>query len=104
MRKIEAIIKPEALGAVVSALSAAGLDDLTISAVQGRGRHPGDRQFYRGAVYPIDTFAKLRIELAVGDERVDEVVSLLCRVARTRGLGNGKVLVTPVLDAESRGT
>jgi nitrogen regulatory protein P-II 1 len=98
MRKIEAIIKPQALHAVMSALGPASPDEILISEVQGMGRHRGGHAFYRGAAYVIDTFAKLRIELVVPDERVDEFVSLLCRVARTRGQGNGKVFVAEVLD------
>jgi nitrogen regulatory protein P-II 1 len=99
MKKVEAIIKPQTLMTVVKALGRAGLDDVTVSEVQGRGRHRGGSEIYRGAVYAIDTFAKLRIELLVPDERVDEVLSLFCRVARTRGVGNGKVLVAAVAAA-----
>jgi len=95
MRKIEAIIKPQALGAVMTALDAVGLGDVTISQVWGKGRHRGWRTIYRGAEYEIDTVARLRIELIVPDDRVDEVLSLLCRAARTRGLANGKVFVAP---------
>jgi nitrogen regulatory protein P-II 1 len=98
MRKIEAIIKPQALGAVMTALDAAMLGDVTISQVWGKGRHRGWKTVYRGAVYEIDTVAKLRIELIVPDDRVDEVLSLLCRAARTRGLGNGKVFVAAAWD------
>jgi nitrogen regulatory protein P-II 1 len=98
MKKIEAIIKPHALGAVTKALGVAGVGDVTVSEAQGRGRHRGGTEIYRGAVYAIETFAKVRIEVVVPDERVDEIVSLLCRTASTRGLGNGKVLVAAVTD------
>jgi nitrogen regulatory protein PII len=99
MKKIEAIIRPQRLLAVSEALRTAGIAEVTISEVQGRGRHRGGSEFYRGAVYAIDIFVKLRVELVVGDERVDEIVSLFCRVARARGVGNGKVLVASVTDA-----
>jgi nitrogen regulatory protein PII len=98
MKKIEAIIKPQALHAVMTALSGTKLGEVIIAEVQGRDRHGGGHEFYRGAAYIIDTFNKLRIELLVPDERVDEIVSLLCRAARTRSRGNGKVFVAEVLD------
>jgi nitrogen regulatory protein PII len=101
MRKIEATIKPQALGAVMRALDAAMLGDVTISRVWGKGRHRGWKTIYRGAEYEIDTVARLRIELIVPDDRVDEILSLLCRTARTRGLGNGKVFVAAAWQTSS---
>jgi nitrogen regulatory protein PII len=98
LKKIEAIIRPQTLGAVMKALAGAGFAEVTVSEVQGKGRHQGGSEFYRGAVYVSDTLVKLHIELVVPDERVDEVVSLFCRVARARGVGNGKVLVASVMD------
>ena len=82
----------------MKALAGAGFAEVTVSEVQGKGRYQGGSEFYRGAVYVSDTLVKLRIELVVPDERVDEVVSLFCRVARARGVGNGKVLVASVMD------
>jgi nitrogen regulatory protein PII len=93
MKRIEAIIKPRALGDVLRALETAACGEVLVSQVQGMGRHREGRAFYRGAVHVIDTFPKLRVELAVEDHRVDEILTLFCRVGRSRGMGNGKVLV-----------
>ena len=93
MKRIEAIIKPHALGAVLKALRAATGTEVLVSQVLGMGRHREGRAFYRGAVHVIDTFPKLRVELTVEDGSVDTIVSLLCRAGRSRGVGNGKVFV-----------
>lgn len=98
LRKIEAIVKPPTLRVLIAGLTAAGLEEIFVSEVWGIGRHRGRTMYYRGDVQTIDAFAKLRLEVVVPDERVDEVVSLLCRLGRTRGPGNGKVFVLGVLE------
>lgn len=98
MKRIEAVIKPQVFSEVFAALRAAALDEVLVSQVLGRGRHRDGRAYYRGIVQVIDTFPKLKVEIAVPDDRVDEIVSLICRVGRTRGRGNGKVFVADLDD------
>ena len=98
MKKIEAVIRPHFLDAVKSALQEAGVAGMTVSEVKGFGRQGGHAETYRGAEYTVGFLPKLRVEVALADERVEAVVEAIIATARTGKFGDGKVFVTPLLD------
>lgn len=95
MKKVECIIKPFKLDDVKSAISDLGLSGMTVSEVRGFGRQKGHTELYRGAEYQIDFIPKLKIELVLADDQVDEVVSVIQREACTGRIGDGKIFVSP---------
>ncbi len=96
MKKIEAIIKPFKLDDVKEALNEIGIQGMTISEVKGYGRQKGHKEIYRGAEYVVDFIPKVKIELVIAAERVNEVTKTICEAANTGKLGDGKIFVTPV--------
>ena len=99
MKKIEAIIQPFKLDAVKEALTAIGIDGMTISEVRGHGRQKGHKETYRGAEYNVDLLPKVKLELVVTSARVDEVVKTLAAAALSGKIGDGKIFVFDVGDA-----
>ena len=93
MKMVMAIIKPFKLDDVREALSEVGVQGLTVTEVQGFGRQKGHTELYRGAEYVVDFLPKIKLEVAVGDDRVEEVVDAICRVANTNKIGDGKIFV-----------
>lgn len=96
VRKIEAIIKPFKLDEVKQALSAIGVQGMTISEVKGYGRQKGHKEIYRGAEYMVDLIPKIKIEIVVDQSMVDLVVQKIVESARTGKIGDGKIFVLPV--------
>ena len=96
MRKVEAIIRPEKLEIVKKALSDAGYVGMTVSEVKGRGVQGGIVERYRGREYIVDLIPKIKIELVVREEDVDNVIDIICENARTGNPGDGKIFVIPV--------
>jgi len=96
MKKVECIIKPFKLDDVKSAISDLGITGMTVSEVRGFGRQKGHTELYRGAEYQIDFIPKLKLELVLGDDQVDEVVSAVQREACTGRIGDGKIFVSAV--------
>ncbi len=96
MKKIEAIIKPFKLDEVKEALSRAGIEGLTVSEVKGFGRQKGHTELYRGAEYVVDFLPKVKLEIAVDDGKVTEVVDAISNTARTGRIGDGKIFVLPL--------
>ncbi len=96
MKLVTAIIKPFKLDDVKAALETLGVQGLTVSEVQGFGRQKGHTEVYRGAEYTVDLVPKVRIEVLVGAEDADKVVTAIVEGARTGKIGDGKVWVTPV--------
>jgi nitrogen regulatory protein PII len=99
MKFIIAIIQPYRLDAVREALTGIGVNGLTVSEVRGYGRQRGHTEVYRGAEYTINYVPKLKLEVAVDDSAVDEVVDTLTKAARTGKIGDGKIFVTDLLSA-----
>ena len=89
-----AIIKPFRLDDVRNALSEVGVQGMTVSEVKGFGRQRGHTELYRGAEYVVDFLPKAKIEVAVADDRVDEVTEAIVNSARTGKVGDGKIFVT----------
>ena len=94
MKKIEAIIKPFKLDEAKEALSEIGVQGLTVSEVKGFGRQKGHTELYRGAEYVVDFLPKTKIELAVSDEQLDEVIEAISKAANSGKIGDGKIFVT----------
>ena len=96
MKLVVAVIKPHRLDEVKDALREAGVSGMTTIEAQGFGRQRGHTELYRGAEYQIDFVPKVQVEVLCQDERVDEVVDLILKHARTGKIGDGKVWVLPV--------
>jgi nitrogen regulatory protein P-II 1 len=99
VKKIEAIIQPYKLDEVKDSLKSIGVDGMTVTEVRGHGRQKGHKEVYRGMEYEVDMLPKMKIEVVVPDDRLDEVSRTLVASARTGKIGDGKVFVYDVLDA-----
>ena len=100
MKKIEAIIRPLRLEAVKSALAEAGVSGMTLSDVRGSGRAGGQRpDMFRGQQYVIHLPPKVKIEITLRDEDVDEAIAIILEQARTGEEGDGKIFVLPASEA-----
>ena len=98
MKKIEAIIKPFKLEEVKEALSAAGIEGMTVSEVKGFGRQKGHTEIYRGNEYTVDFLPKIKLEIVVADALVQGAVEAIVKGAKTGKIGDGKVFVSTVED------
>jgi nitrogen regulatory protein P-II 1 len=96
MKLITAVIKPFKLDDVKAALETFGVKGLTVSEASGYGRQKGHTEVYRGAEYKVDLVPKLRVEILVEDEDVDEVIDVVVKAAQTGKIGDGKVWSVPV--------
>ena len=96
MKKIEAIIKPFKLDEVKEALNSLGIKGMTVTEVKGYGRQKGHTEIYRGAEYVVDFIPKVKMDVIVQDEQVDQVIDTILQVARTGKVGDGKIFVLPV--------
>ena len=96
MKKVEAIIKPFKLDEVKEALSGVGVQGITVSEVKGFGRQRGHTELYRGAEYVVDFLPKVKLEVIVKDDQVEQVVEAITAAARTGRIGDGKIFVTTV--------
>jgi len=94
MKLVTAIIKPFRLDDVRNALSEVGIQGMTVTEVKGFGRQRGHTELYRGAEYVVDFLPKAKIEVAIGDDRVDEIVEAIAASAKTGKVGDGKIFVT----------
>ncbi len=94
MKIITAIIKPFKLDNVRAALSDLGVHGMTVSEVKGFGRQKGHTELYRGAEYMVEFTPKVKIEVAIEEDRVDQVIEAICHSASTGKIGDGKIFVT----------
>ena len=94
MKLITAIVKPFKLDDVREALSAIGVQGTTVTEVKGFGRQNGHTELYRGAEYVVDFLPKIKLEIAVGDELVDQTIETITTAAATGKIGDGKIFVT----------
>ena len=93
MHLITAIIKPFKLDDVRTALSEIGIQGMTVTEVKGFGRQKGHTELYRGSEYVVDFLPKIKLEVAVDDSRLDEVIESITTAARTGKIGDGKIFV-----------
>ncbi|NNM83489.1 MAG: P-II family nitrogen regulator [Burkholderiales bacterium] len=94
MKIVTAIIKPFKLDEVREALSAIGVQGITVTEVKGFGRQKGHTELYRGAEYVVDFLPKVKIEAAIKAELVDQVIEAIEKAARTGKIGDGKIFVS----------
>jgi nitrogen regulatory protein P-II 1 len=99
MIKIEAIIRAQRIDAVKSALDTIGAGSMTVSEVKGRGQQKGITQQWRGAEYVVDFIPKTKLEIVVPDDKAEKIVEIICSVANTGSIGDGKIFLIPVKDA-----
>ncbi len=96
MKKVEAIIKPFKLDEVKEALGSVGVQGITVTEVKGFGRQRGHTELYRGAEYVVDFLPKVKLEIIVKDDQVEDVVDAVATAAKTGRIGDGKIFVTTV--------
>ena len=99
MKKIEAIIKPFKLDEVKEALQEAGIQGLSVIEVKGFGRQKGHTELYRGAEYIVDFLPKVKIEVVLDDDQVDEAIEAIIDAAKTDKIGDGKLFVSHIEQA-----
>jgi len=99
MKKLEAVIQPFKLEEVKEALKSIGVDGMTITEVRGHGRQKGHTEVYRGQEYKVDLLAKIKVEVVIPAERLDEVLDAIIKAARTGKIGDGKIFVYDVAEA-----
>ena len=96
MKLVTAIIKPFKLDEVREALSVIGVQGITVTEVKGFGRQKGHTELYRGAEYVVDFLPKIKVEVVLGDDMVDQAVEAIVKAAHTGKIGDGKIFVSPV--------
>ncbi|HPV38165.1 MAG TPA: P-II family nitrogen regulator [Candidatus Hydrogenedentes bacterium] len=99
MKKVEAIIKPFKLEEVKEALSAVGIQGITVTEVKGFGRQKGHKELYRGAEYVVEFLPKVKLEIVIPDDKLEGVVNAIVKAASTGRIGDGKLFVSIVDDA-----
>jgi nitrogen regulatory protein P-II 1 len=99
MKKIEAYIKPFKLDDVKAALMEIGVRGMSVTEVRGFGRQKGHTELYRGSEYKVDFLPKTKLEIVVPDDKVEQVIEVIQKVARTGQVGDGKIFIIPVEDA-----
>ena len=99
MKLVIAVIKPFKLEEVRYALTHIGIHGMTVTEVKGYGRQKGHMEIYRGAEYAVNFLPKLRIEVAVASEQIDEVIDAISVAARTGQIGDGKIFSMPIEQA-----
>lgn len=96
MKKIEAIIRPEKLDALIDRLESVGISGMNVCKVKGYGSQKGHTETYRGVTYHIRLREKIRIETVIKDELVEKAVDTIIETAKTGNVGDGKIFVSPV--------
>ena len=99
MKKVDAIIKPFKLDEVKDKLNEIGIKGITVSEVKGFGRQKGHTELYRGAEYVVDFLPKIKLEIIIPDNLLDDVIDTIMTTAQTGRIGDGKVFVTDLVDA-----
>ena len=94
MKKIEAIIKPFKLDDVREAFTEVGITGMTVSEVKGFGRQKGHTEIYRGAEYAVDFLPKIKLELVLPDEQVEQAIEVIMQAAGSGKIGDGKIFVS----------
>ena len=99
MIKIEAIIRSQKVEPVKTALDAINAGSMTVTEVRGRGQQKGITQQWRGAEYIVDFIPKVKLEIVVPDDKAENVVDIICNIAGTGNIGDGKIFLIPIKDA-----
>ncbi len=96
MKLVTAVIKPFKLDDVREALSEIGIQGITVTEVKGFGRQKGHTELYRGAEYVVDFLPKVKLEIAIDDNMLDQVIDAISTTANTGKIGDGKIFVSPI--------
>jgi nitrogen regulatory protein P-II 1 len=96
MKKIEAVVRPEKLGEIKTALATAGFIGLTTYEVKGRGKQKGMVLSYRTSEYRVDLLPKTKLEIVLDDKDVEKAVEIICDIGKTGNMGDGKIFILPV--------
>lgn len=96
MKMLMCVVRPNALDAIKEALSKLGIQGITVSEVKGFGRQKGHKEIYRGAEYVVDFTPKIKVEVVVRDDLVEQCVDAVCGAARTGQIGDGKIFMLSV--------
>ena len=96
MKLIKAIVRPSKVDAIKDALSRAGISGMTVSEVRGHGRQRGHSSVYRGGEYEISLLPKMKVEVVVEDDAVEDAIDAIMAEARTGEIGDGRIFVVPV--------
>lgn len=96
MKRVEAVIKPFKLEDVKDALAEIGITGMTVSEVKGYGRQKGHSELYRGAEYVVDFLPKIKMEMIVAEDMVEQTTSTIVEAARTGKIGDGKIFVSDI--------
>jgi len=99
MKLVSAIIKPFKLDDVREALSEIGVQGITVTEVKGFGRQEGHTELYRGAEYVVDFLPKVKVDVAIGDDLVEQAIEAISKAANTGKIGDGKIFVLPLEQA-----
>jgi nitrogen regulatory protein P-II 1 len=99
MKKIDAIIKPFKLDEVKDALAEIGVEGMTVTEVKGFGRQKGHTEIYRGSEYTVDFLPKIKIEVVLADNLVEQAIAAIIGAAKTEKIGDGKIFVSPIEQA-----
>jgi nitrogen regulatory protein P-II 2 len=99
MKLVIAVIKPFKLDEVRDALTRIGVQGMTVCEVKGYGRQKGHMEIYRGAEYAVNFLPKVRMEIVVASEQIDQVVEAIAAAAKTGQIGDGKIFVAPIEQA-----
>ncbi len=99
MKKIEAIIKPFKLDEVKESLQELGIQGLSVTEVKGFGRQKGHTELYRGAEYVVDFLPKIKVELVLDDNLVDQAIKVIVKAAKTGKIGDGKIFISDISQA-----
>lgn len=98
MKLITAVVKPFKLDDVRNALAEVGVQGMTVTEVKGFGRQKGHTELYRGAEYVVDFLPKVKLEMAVSDEVVEQAIEAISKAAQTGKIGDGKIFIQPIED------
>lgn len=98
MKKIDAIIRPEKLDSVKRELSILGISGMTVTKVEGHGKQPAQSGIYRGQPYSVDLLPKIKIEIVVLEEILEQVIKKIIEAAKTGHVGDGKIFVSAIED------
>ncbi len=99
MKRVEIITRPYKLDEIKEALTAMGIQGMTVSEVKGFGRQRGHKEVYRGAEYQVDFVSKVKIDIVIDDEVLDQTLDTIQQAAKTGKIGDGKIFISTIDDA-----
>lgn len=99
MKKIEAVLRPDSVDAILDALQEAGYPGIMVTEIEGHGKQRGLTQQWRGQEYKVDLLPKVKLEVVVTDKEADDIIKTISKVAKTGQIGDGKIFVSTVTEA-----